>query len=330
MSMIIPNIEEFIAEQHEYRQMLKVVNWDELVRPLRSLYSATGAPGFAVSQGFKCLFLQFLLDKSDREMEQYLRYDLSAKFFCGFGLKEQTPDHSYFGRFRMRVGTARLGDLFKRVNESLKIAGLIRQVYSFVDAGELRARVNVWEARDRAVADRENNETDDDGNPTMNNRNAGNYSSDPEARFGCKGKDKIWFGFKRHITVDMSHGLIADTAVTPANTPDAVGIELVGPSQGMIFADKAYCSHATRQQVKERGCHSGIILKNNMKEKNRQKDRWLSSLRMPYEGTFASLGKHARYRGVLKNQFQALMQAFAFNLKRLVRIAAPPINLVPI
>ena len=36
---------------------------------------------------------------------------------------------------------------------------------------------------------------------------------------------------------------------------------------------------------------------------------------MPYEGVFATLGKKARYRGLVKNQFQAFMQALAFNLK---------------
>jgi IS5 family transposase len=67
--------------------------------------------------------------------------------------------------------------------------------------------------------------------------------------------------------------------------------------------------------------------KNNMKGKNRDKDRWLSSVRMPYEGVFSCMSSKARYRGVVKTQFQAFMQAMAFNLKRLVKIQAPPIIL---
>jgi hypothetical protein len=55
----------------------------------------------------------------------------------------------------------------------------------------------------------------------------------------------------------------------------------------------------------------------------RDKDRWLSSVRMPFEGVFSKQSNKARYRGVRKNQFQAFMQALAHNLKRLVKIQAP-------
>ena len=54
-----------------------------------------------------------------------------------------------------------------------------------------------------------------------------------------------------------------------------------------------------------------------MKNKNRDKDRFLTRIRMPYEGVFSKMDKKARYKGIAKNQFQALMQAFAYNLKRL-------------
>ena len=50
----------------------------------------------------------------------------------------------------------------------------------------------------------------------MNNKNVSNYSSDPDARYGAKGKNDIWFGYKRHVGVDMHQGLISTVAVTPA------------------------------------------------------------------------------------------------------------------
>jgi hypothetical protein len=45
----------------------------------------------------------------------------------------------------------------------------------------------------------------------------GQVSSDEDARFGCKGKETFWFGYKRHLPVDMSHGLINELMVTPAS-----------------------------------------------------------------------------------------------------------------
>ena len=69
MSMIIPNVEEFVAADHSYRAILKLFDWAELTKPLRSCYSREGRKGYAVEQGFRCLFLQFLEDKSDRQDE---------------------------------------------------------------------------------------------------------------------------------------------------------------------------------------------------------------------------------------------------------------------
>ena len=90
MSMIVPNVEEFVSVEHRYRKLLKLVDWAELGRPLRSLYSDIGRRGYPVEQGLKCLFLQFLEDRSDRQMEAYLQENLAAKYFCNL----EFPPHA--------------------------------------------------------------------------------------------------------------------------------------------------------------------------------------------------------------------------------------------
>ena len=116
----------------------------------------------------------------------------------------------------------------------------MRELYTFVDSSKIVACVDTWKARDRAIADAANDERDDDGNPTMNNRNLQRYSSDPQARFGAKGKNSIWVGYKRHVAVDMRHGLITRVAVIPANVHDGNAFKDVAPSQGAVIADKMY------------------------------------------------------------------------------------------
>ncbi len=59
-----------------------------------------------------------------------------------------------------------------------------------------------------------------------------------------------------------------------------------------------------------------------MKTKNRDRDRWDTHLRAPYERVFAQRPKRVRYRGVAKNQFSAFLQAMTVNLKRLVVLDA--------
>jgi len=51
----------------------------------------------------------------------------------------------------------------------------------------------------------------------MNNENISRVAADKEARFGCKGKNKYWFGYKEHVSVDMQSGMINKITLTKAN-----------------------------------------------------------------------------------------------------------------
>ena len=57
-----------------------------------------------------------------------------------------------------------------------------------------------------------------------------------------------------------------------------------------------------------------------MKEKNKNLDWYLTKIRAPYERVFSKENKKARYLGIRKNLFAELMNALAFNCKRLLMI----------
>ncbi|MCX6832952.1 MAG: transposase, partial [candidate division Zixibacteria bacterium] len=134
MSLMETSVAELVSTEQEYRRMLGILDFGELTGPLGKLYSELGRSGYPVEQGFRCLLLQFLEDLSDRELERFLQENLAGKYFCGFELKTRTPDFSYFSRLRIRIGTERLAGLYNRVRESLKVSGIIREVFTFVDA----------------------------------------------------------------------------------------------------------------------------------------------------------------------------------------------------
>lgn len=267
------------------------------------------------------LVLQFLEDVSDREMERFMRENLAAKWFCGFGLSDKTPDHSFFGDFRKRLGTKRLMEIFNRLRMSLKEAGLIREVFTFVDASRLVSKLSIWEDRDRAIAK---------GLEKFNNETAPKVAADKQARFGAKGKNKFWYGYKEHTSVDMQSGLINKVAATPANIDDAKGLRHVCPDQGAVYADKGYCTAPAQQALKRKGCHSAAIKKNNMVGKDRDKDRWLSKMRAPYERVYSKRPNQVRYRGQAKVQFQVACQSICHNLKRLITLGVEKVPIVTV
>ena len=113
-----------IDKNDPFRKLEKIIDFDELSEPLRECYSDIGSDGIDVAKGFKALLVQFWEDYSDREMEKALRYNIAIRWFAGFSLTEDTPDHSYFGKLRRRIGPSKLADIFNRVNAILKQYGL--------------------------------------------------------------------------------------------------------------------------------------------------------------------------------------------------------------
>ena len=317
--LLVTSVEDLVAKDHPYRHLLRIVPFESLCAPLRSKYSKAGRAGYPVETIFKALLLQWLEDLSDRELERFLKENLAGKLFCGFELGDATPDFSTFSVARDRLGTEGVAELFNSVREALKQAGLVREVFTFVDATQLTSKLNLWRERDMLIGQ---------GEKKLGNETVALVAADPQARFGRKGGTK-WYGYKFHAAVDMSQGLIVRVAITPANVEDTKAVRHVLPRSGMVFGDKAYGVGESAWWMKRLGLHCGAILKNNMKAKDHDKDRWLCSVRMPFESTFSKIQKRARYRGVKKTQFQAFMDAFAFNCKRLLTIHAEPLVLRP-
>lgn len=317
---LVASVDGLVREDHPYRRLLRIVPFEALCAPFRARYAPTGRAGYPAEAMLKALLLQWMEDLSDRELERFLRENLAGKLFCGFELGDETPDHSAFCLARARLGTERLAGLFNSLRDALRDAGLVREVFTFVDATQLTSKLSLWQERDRLV---------EKGEARLTNETVAQVAADPEARFGRKGGTR-WYGYKVHAGVDMSQGLVTRVAVTPANVEDTKGARHVLPRSGMVFGDKAYGVGESAREMRRRGLHSGAILKDSMRGKDRDKDRWLTSVRMPYEGTFARLSKRARYRGLVKCQFQAFMSALAHNLKRLVALDAAPLALRPL
>ena len=305
--------ESIVPKDSPFRVVDTIVDFVALCEPLRGLYSDSGRAGYSAEQGLRCLVVQFWEDYSDREMENAVRTNITVRWFCGFSLQQDTPDHSYFGRLRDRIGTKRLANMLNKINTTLKTHGLIGDVFTFIDASALIAKTALWSERDKAIKD---------GHEKLNNAVVSAYAADIDAKWGAKSKRKIWFGHKEHAAVDMRHGLITHVVSTPANVTDQKGLELICPQDRVVFADKAHDTNKVRDTIQERGCGNAIIEKRNRKGRNKDLNRWRSKTRMPFESTFSKRNNRCRYRGTPKTTFQCVANAIAHNLKKAAKIIA--------
>lgn len=316
MTMIC--LDHLVSKNHSYRKISEILNFNKLIRPLKGIGREEGYIGYGVDRLFKCIFLQFLEDLSDRELEKFLQENNAAKLFCGFGIDEKTPHFTLFTKLRKRIGTKNLSKIFARVREGLKNKGLILENFTFVDSTHLVSKNNVWEERDKAISKKYEE---------FNNKVLKKIARDKQATIGCKGNKKFWYGYKKHISVDMQSGLINKVKVTTANEQDGNHVKSVCPTKGAVYGDKGYCTTKSVTDIKSKGCHAAPIKKNNMKGKNRDLDKWYSQIRFPYERVFSKIKRRVRYMGIAKNQFSEFLYALTFNVKRLLVLDSPPLEI---
>jgi IS5 family transposase len=233
-------------------------------------------------------------------------------------LSEPTPDHSVFSRMRKKIGAKLLSKIFAVFRDQLRQAVYMSEVFTFVDATHLISKANLWEARDEARKQKFEK---------LNNKVLPKVAGDKQARIGCKGGNKFWYGFKKHASVDMQSGMINKFAITRASVIDSKAMVHVTPNQGSVYGDKGYCDKHAKRASAKKNLHLAAVKKNNMIGKNKDLDRCYTKMRASYERVFSKTSHRVRYLGIERNQFTAFMEAIAHNFKRMVVLneTSPPI-----
>jgi len=98
----------------------------------------------------------------------------------------------------------------------------MNEFFSVVDASHLIAKANLWEARDKAKKSKYQK---------LNNEVLPEVACDKEAKIGCKGKNKFWYGYKVTRCIDIQSSLI---------NHDLRTLERVAPSRGGVYTDKGF------------------------------------------------------------------------------------------
>lgn len=171
------------------------------------------------------------------------------------------------------------------------------EVFTFVDATHLISKARLWEERDAARKKKYEK---------LNNETLPKVARDKQVKIDCKGGSKFWYGYKKHVSVDIQSGMINKVAITPANVTDAKGFTYVLPKSGAIYADKGYCTSSAKSASASKGIHLCSVKKNNMKDKNFDLDKYYTMILSPFERVFSKDNKRLRYVGIAKISLQNL------------------------
>ena len=182
------------------------IDWSFIHPLVNGRYSPQGAEGYDPISLFKAQLLIYLGEvSSDRKLASALRYNGRLCLLCGFNFLKP-PSNGTFTNFRDRLGE----DIFYETLHRLIAHAIVLRVITVADTAI--DSTHLWAYSSRF------------GKKTCSYRGKCHCPrdySDPDARWGAKSKDYIFFGYKVHLIVDAKSQLPLDVKVTPANEGDS-------------------------------------------------------------------------------------------------------------
>lgn len=332
-------------KNHFLRRINACVDWLPIRTLINKKYTKTqnavGNPAYDGLMLFKILLLEQWYGLSDYQVEERINDSISFCEFLGLDMGLPAPDHSTICRFRLALTELNLMDkLLEKLNRQLDKQGVLRiREGVIVDASivespyEPTGRGQLEIADDRE--DLRSQESKDAEESYHNRLKSTNPGVDSEGRW-TKKSGKYWFGFKKHVVTD-EQGLVMAVITTPANQADTTQLrQLVDrldlPQGTLVFADKGYSSKANSDYLDSRGLADGILFKASrnrpLSAAQRLFNKLASSFRYPIERTFGSirrwfLGGRCRYKGLARTHTQMVLEAVAYNLKRMPNLVVP-------
>lgn len=338
--------DQIIPKDHFLRKAKEVIDWPRFTDRVLIWYQGNGTigrPPYEPSEMLRMLFLSYLYDISETQIEEKVNLDLSFKFFVGLGVDELAPDHSSLTKFKNRLitgaGKSAFDLLLREILHQAKELDIVFGSIQIVDSVHTTSNVN----------------TDKD---YFRQNKQNKLPRDPDAAWGNKGDKRFkdpktgeikklpqWFhGYKNHISYNEKARLVTSIATTAGNAPD--GKELpklinkdnfapISKKTRIYTADKAYDDGENHEILKMKQFGDAIrLVKTRTEKKNPNKTPWLKlqatkeykeGLKVRYkieqkfgEGKNGHGLRRCRYLGKKRYHLQACLTAISLNLKVIV------------
>ena len=147
-------LSERVPEQHFYRRLRDLLDWEFLRRQTRPVYRHTGQPSLDPVVFFE-LGLVGRLENigSDRRLIEQCALRLDIRSFLGYEMDEDLPWHSTISRTRQLYPAAVFEQLFDQVFGQGVTAGLVAGDMQVVDSAPVKAAASLDQSA-REVSER--------------------------------------------------------------------------------------------------------------------------------------------------------------------------------
>ena len=315
----------------------KAINWSRIESILMNHYtvgtSKEGADAYLPLLLFKCLLLQkWFRINSDPELENQINDRLSFKKFLGISFSKPSPDHSTFSRFRKRLSKNAMDQINSEILRQFENQGLTINEGIAVDARLVKSASRpISNDQIRKFKDKRNTP---EGNLDKNGKPL-KFSRDLDSDWVVQ-NDKPHYGLKEHASVDINHGFILATTLTPSSVNDTnclsyctVYSRHTKQPIEKVYADKGYAGKPNREFLALNNIADGIMRKDSTTAKltkyEKERNKKISKVRYIVEQYFGLShlydgAKRARFPGIVKNKFDCWYRQSAYNISRGLKI----------
>lgn len=315
----------------------KTIDWSSVETVLMSHYvvgtSSEGADAYPPLLLFKCLLLQkWFRINSDPELENQINDRLSFKKFLGLSFSTPSPDHSTFSRFRSRLSKEAMDQINTEILRQFEQQGLTINEGIAIDARLVKSAsrpISNKEIKElRKKKETPEGKLDKNGNHLK-------FSRDLESDWTVK-NDKPHYGLKEHASVDVKHGFILTTTLTPASVNDTnylsyctVYSRHTEHPVKKVYADKGYAGKPNREFLNMNNIADGIMRKDTTTAKltsyEKKRNKKISKVRYIVEQYFGLSHLHdgayrARFTTIAKNKVDCWYRQAAYNITRGLKI----------
>jgi transposase len=352
--------EERVPREHPLRQIKKLADaaLRELEVTFAAMYSSIGRPSIPPERLLKTTLLMALYSvRSERQFCEQLDYNLLFRWFLDMDMVEGSFDASSFSKNRRRLMVHDVAKLFfGAVVGQAKQAGLISAEHFSADGTLIEAWASLKSFKPKAESSKdEQPPPDDPGNPTVDfhgekrSNETHESTTDPEAKLMRKGPGKeAKLSFSAHALMENRNGLLVDFRVAEANgrAEREVALEMLdaardGSKRITAAGDKGYDTHDFVAQCRRRRItphvaqntsrrrsavdrrttrHAGYSISQRVRKLIEESFGWMKTV-----GGF----RKTRYRGLARTALNGSFVAAAYNLLRVAKRLAVPLDAVP-
>ena len=284
------NLDSLVPDDHLLKRLERLVSFNFVRDITKSYYSHTGKPSIDPVVLVKMLLVGYLFDiRSERKLVEEISLNLAYRWYIGYDLDEEIPDHSIFSKARVRFGKKLFVDIFEKILIRCIELELVSKEGMLIDSTIVRAdasdrsmvEINLspeqyWKRLDRKEKPKKKlsgarytGEVDKD-KMGKRRRDINRLSlrkkstTDPDATITRKPGAGSHLSYKAHIATD-TNGIITAVSASPSVSHDISAVpglieshEKILGTPSWIAADTKYGSEECLKYLQDRGIKTAI------------------------------------------------------------------------